>query len=482
MTMMMKVNKFRFDLGIRSLIPHWSFLAGKLYWREDLFAGITLALIAVPLSLAIALASGVDPAVGLITAIIAGIVCALFGGNPISVSGPAAAMAVIVGLAVEKYGLTGLVFIGSICGILQVLTGVFGLGRFVRLMPIPVIEGFTAGIGAIILIAQLPRALGLPAPSESHVIDVIMHIGNLLNHSQIQAVLIALLAIFLLWVIPKISIKLPAPLIAVAVPSILAAYFADENLLLIGEIPRTLPLPSFPKWPDGIAWLQLLETSFLIYALASLETLLSSTAADKLMKGQRSDLDQELIGQGIGNWVVSLFGGIPVTGVIVRSATNVMAGAKTRRSSIIHSLILVATVLLLAPWISKIPIAALAGLLLFIAARMMNPEKFINLWNVSRSDAAIYGITFLIIVFVDLLEGVQWGLVAALAVVALQLGRTRVQFHGFGSGSSGSYRFELQGPLTFLSSLKIDELKGHVAGLDAERGIAIDMHAVTEID
>ena len=290
------------------------------------------------------------------------------------------------------------------------------------------------------------------------------------------------MAIFLLWVIPKISIKLPAPLIAVAVPSILAAYFADENLLLIGEIPRTLPLPSFPKWPDGIAWLQLLETSFLIYALASLETLLSSTAADKLMKGQRSDLDQELIGQGIGNWVVSLFGGIPVTGVIVRSATNVMAGAKTRRSSIIHSLILVATVLLLAPWISKIPIAALAGLLLFIAMRMINLEKLISLWKLSHSDAAIYTVTFCTIVFVDLLKGVQWGLLAALAVVLFQLARTRIFVHGSGLGSLGPYRFELQGPLTFLSSLKIDELKNKVSGLDSNRGIVIEMHDVTKLD
>src|SRR3989338_761934 len=356
MTMMMKVNKFRFDLGIRSLIPHWSFLAGKLYWREDLFAGITLALVAVPLSLAIALASGVDPAVGLITAIIAGIVCALFGGNPISVSGPAAAMAVIVGLAVEQYGLTGLVFIGLICGLLQILTGIFGLGRFVRLMPIPVIEGFTAGIGAIILIAQLPRAMGLPAPSESDTINVVLHIGRLFEESHFSALFVAITAIFLLWIVPKISPKLPAPLIAIAIPSVLAAYFVEGPLLLIGEIPRSLPVPSFPAWPVAFDWAQLLGTSVLIYALASLETLLSSTAADKLVKGQHSDLDQELIGQGIGNFVVALFGGIPVTGVIVRSATNVMAGAKTRRSSIIHSLILVATVLLLAPLISKIPI------------------------------------------------------------------------------------------------------------------------------
>lgn len=478
----MSVKKIRFDLGIRSLLPQWRLLFDLTYWREDFFAGMTLALIAVPLSLAIALGSGVAPEAGLVTAVIAGIVCALFGGNPISVSGPAAAMAVMVGLSVEKYGLAGLFFIGLICGFLQILTGFLGLGRFVRLMPIPVIEGFTAGIGAIILIAQLPRALGLPAPSESHALDVLVHIGTLFHQSQFHPVWIAVSAIFLLWVTPKISTRLPAPLIAIVVPSILANYFADERLLLIGKIPRSFPFPSLPQWPASMDWAALLGTGILVYALASLETLLSSTAVDKLVKGQHSDLDQELIGQGIGNMTVALFGGIPVTGVIVRSATNVMAGAKTRRSSIFHSLILIVIVFLLAPFISRIPIAALAGLLLFIAAKMINIEKLIKLWKLSYVDAAIYTVTFLTIVFVDLLEGVQWGLMAALGVVVFQLGRTKIFIHRSAVGSPGPYRFELQGPLTFLSSLKIDELKSQISGLDPGRGVAIDMYDVREID
>jgi carbonic anhydrase len=478
----MKTTHFRFDLGIRDLLPEWRFLLGKLYWREDFFAGLTLALVAVPLSLAIALASGVEPVVGLITAIIAGVVCAIFGGNPISVSGPTATMAIIVGLAVERYGMSGLFFIGIICGLLQLLTGILKLGRFIRLMPIAVIEGCTAGIGAIIFISQLPRALGLPAPSESQAIDVLIHIGTLFEDSEGISVAVALGVIFLLWITPKISSKLPSPLIAILIPSVLAAYFFEGQLLIIGEIPKSLPMPSFPGWPSGIAWAELFGTALLIYALASLETLLSSTVVDKLVKGQHSDLDQELIGQGIGNFFAAIFGGMPVTAVIVRSATNVMAGGKTRRSAIIHSILILMTVLFLSTFISQIPIAALAGLLLFISARMMNPEKLINLWKLSRSDGTIYGITFLLIVFVDLLEGIQWGLVAALAVVALQLGRTRVQFYGSNVGASGPYRFELQGPLTFLSSLKIDELKGHVVNLESGRGIAIDMKAVTEID
>ncbi|MES2504437.1 MAG: bifunctional SulP family inorganic anion transporter/carbonic anhydrase [Myxococcota bacterium] len=479
---MINLQSLRLDLGFRSLLPQWRLLAGPKHWREDIFAGITLALVAVPLSLAIALASGVEPAVGIITAIIAGIVCALFGGNPISVSGPAAAMAVIVALAVEQYGLAGLLIIGLICGLLQILTGVFGFGRFVRLMPIPVIEGFTAGIGAIILIAQLPRALGLPPPSESHVIDVITHIGNLISESQAESVIIAASVIFLLWATPRISSKLPGPLIGIALPSLAAYYFGSAGLARIGEIPRAFPIPKFPVLPEGIDLLQLLGTALLVYALASLETLLSSTAVDKLVKGARSDLDQELIGQGLGNLAVAMFGGIPVTGVIVRSATNVIAGAKTRRSSIIHSLLLIGTVLLFAPLIGQIPIAALAGLLLFIAARMVNPEKLINLYHVSRSDALVYAITLSVIVFVDLLEGVQWGLVGALAILAFQIGRTNIKIYGSGTGGEGPYRFELQGPITFLSSLKIDELKSKIGGLDPSRGVAIDMQGVTEID
>ena len=476
----MNTQFFRFDLGVRSLLPKWRSLLNRQYIRDDLFAGVTVALVAIPLSLAIALASGVEPAVGLVTAIVAGIVCALFGGNPLAVSGPAAAMSILVAMVVARYGMAGLIVVGFVCGALQILTGVFRLGRFVRLMPLPVIEGFTAGIGAIIIIGQLPRALGLPAPDESHIVDVITHIGGLIHESHADAVLIAVGTMLLMWFVPKVSNKLPSPLIAIGAVSILAYYLAGADLALIGSIPRTLPLPTMPNFSDALADSSIFGTALLVYGLASLETLLSSTAVDKLAGARHSDLDQELIGQGLGNMAVSIFGGIPVTGVIVRSATSVVAGAKTRRAPIVHSLVLLAVIFVFAPWISKIPIAALAGLLLFIAARMMNPEKLLNLWRISRSDAIVYGVTFFVIVFVGLLEGVQWGLLAAFAVLALQVGRTQIS--EFASDHLDPYYFELEGPLTFLSSLKIDQLKSKVSDFDPARGVVINMKKMTEID
>src|SRR5688572_31915111 len=151
----------RWDLGVRRLLPEWRSMVSGAHLKDDLVAGLTVACVAVPLSLAIALASGVSPAVGLVTAIVAGIVCALFGGSRLAVSGPAAAMAVLIAAVVEEHGLAALLVVGVGCGVLQIVTGVFGLGRFIRLVPLPVVEGFTAGIGAIILIGQLPRALGL---------------------------------------------------------------------------------------------------------------------------------------------------------------------------------------------------------------------------------------------------------------------------------------------------------------------------------
>lgn len=470
------------DLGIRSLLPDWRKLLNKDYLRDDIFAALSLSLVAIPLSLAIALASGVEPAVGLITAIVSGIVCALFGGNPTSVAGPAAAMAVIVGVAVESYGMVGLFFIGLICGLLQVLTGILGLGRYVRLTPVSVVEGFTAGIGAIIFIAQLPHALGLPAPSESHVPDVISHIATLVQESNLVAVSVAGCVMLLLWGLPKVFPKLPSPLIALLLPSIAAYYLASGQLDLIGEITKDLSWPSIPDWPSEIDFFELLGTACLVYSLASLETLLSCTAVDKLMKNQPSDLNQELIGQGLGNMLVAFFGGMPVTAVIVRSATNVMAGAKTRRASILHSFMIVLIVFLAAPVIGLIPVSALAGLLLFIAARMMNPMKFVKLFSLSRSEGAIYAVTFLIIVFVDLLEGVQWGMLAALAVVALQVGRTRILFPDSQLGSDGSYRCELEGSLTFLSLIKLDELKKKLQVLSANKTIVFDMRSMTKID
>jgi carbonic anhydrase len=468
----------KFDLGLKQLLSEWKLLFSTKYLRDDLVAGVSVACVTIPLSLAIALASGVDPALGLVSAIVGGVVCALFGGTPFAVSGPAAAMAVIVGAVVQKFGLAALLFVTFGCGVLQLLTGFLGLGRVIRFVPVSVVAGFTAGIGAIILIAQLPRALGLPSPDEAHVIEVITHIGELIYEMNWHALGLALSTLGITFFLPRLWPKMPAALIAVFIPT-LVVYFFDTPVQLIGNIPRSLPAPQFPTLPTHIT--QLLGTSFLVYMVASLETLLSSSAADQFSKlTEKHDSDQELIGQGLGNIFTSFFGGIPVTGVIARTSLNIQAGAKTRRSALFHALALICVVYGFAPFMSRIPVAVLAGILLSVSLRMLHPRELYQIWRSSRSDAFIYLLTFFVIVFVDLLAGIQFGVVAALLIAAFRMGRSKTHIESL--GANGPLVVELEGPLTFMSSGRLDSLRSALSHENLHRGLVIDFSRVDTID
>jgi len=466
----------RWDLGLRSLRKDWAEMLRPADLRSDAVAAISVALLAVPLSLAIALASGVPPAAGLASAIVAGVVASLFGGTPLSVTGPAAAMAVLIMNVVEHHGMGGLLVITFGAGALQILTGVFGLGRTARLVPMPVIEGFTAGIGAIILVGQLPRALGLAPPPESHVIDVITHIGELIHETRPISLLVALSALAICLVAPRIHPRVPGPLLAVVLPSA-AAFALDLPMDRVAAIPRTLAF----AWPSfDLDFANLASPILMVFALASLESLLSAAAVDKLARGARHDPDQEFIGQGLANLGSALFGGIPVTGVIARSALNVQAGGKTRRSALFHALLVLLMVVFAAPWLEAIPVAALAGVLMSVALRMLNPKALLMLYKSAPSDALVFGVTFVVMVALDLLEGVQWGLVAALVVGALLTSKGRAKLHRF--EAAGVHRVVLSGPQTFLSAIKFDQLRVDVAQLNKGAVVILDMSGVTHVD
>jgi carbonic anhydrase len=474
------LSNVRWDFGVRSLLPEWRAMLSREHLREDVVAGLTVACVALPLSLAIALASDVPPAVGLTTAIVAGISCALLGGTRLAVSGPAAAMAVLIGQIVDAHGLGGLLVVGLGCGVLQLATGLLGLGRLARLIPLSVVHGFTAGIGVLILVGQLPRALGLPSPDESHVLDVVPHVFEYATHARPWALAISIPVVLVTLLVPRRWPKVPAALVAVAVPTLMAAWL-ELDVPRIGEIPRALPMPSFPSIPtSGLA--PLLADAFVVFAIASLETLLSSSAVDKL-SGPGSpphDPDQELVGQGVGNLAVALFGGIPVTGVIARSGLNVLAGARTRRSAIIHALALIACVYVAAPLVSQIPIAALAGVLLATGLRMLEPKYLRELWRASPIEAAVFVITCVSIVFTNLLAGVQVGVVAALLVALLRLSRTSSALHP--GHEAVPHQLSFSGPLTFLSTGRLEETRAELAGLDRSRPLVLDLRHVDSVD
>jgi carbonic anhydrase len=476
-TITLSLSNAKWDLGFRQIPLRFRELFSKKYIREDLFAGITVACVAVPLSLAIALASGVKPEVGLATAIVASIVAAIFGGTPLAVSGPAAAMSVLIASVVSRFGITGLLIVGLLCGCLQLIAGVFRLGNYIRFVPMPVVAGFTAGIGATIFLGQYPRALGLMAPDPSHVCDVVTHAFELISQTNPSALILALTTIGIGFLVPRLSKKLPAALLAVLLPTIAAEIFS-LNAPRLGTLPSSLPLPHFPSVTFGEVNL-LFGTAVTVFVLASLETLLSSSAVDKLAKAHH-DPDQELIGQGIANIFTSLFGGIPVTGVIARSALNVQAGARTRRAAIIHALVLVASVYLFSAAMGRIPIAVLSGLLLMVALRMMHPRELVTLWKTSRSEAFLYLITFSVIVMTDLVVGIEVGLISAFIIASLRMGQTHIQIHC--QTGLGPTRIGFSGHLTFLSSAKFADLMTRLNKEEHGSAVIFDLSDVSSID
>lgn len=476
------LKNYHFDLGIRSLFPQWRAMLSPKFLLEDSIAGLTVAFIAIPLSLAIALASGVSPEAGLVTAIIAGVVCAFFGGTPLAVSGPAAAMAVIIADNVEAFGIEGIVLICMVAGLMQLVSGILGLGRYARYVPLPVIAGFTAGIGAIIFIGQLPRAFGLIPPPESHIFSVLQHITEYVHDINYVSFSLVLLTLSIIYGLPRLFPRVPAILPAVAIATAIV-YFLDlsdyYHIALIGSIPSSLPAPTLPKF-NVIPFGELMWNAFTVYLLASLETLLSSSAIDRLCKGQKNNPDQELVGQGLGNLAVSLFGGIPVTGVIARSMINIRAGAKTRRSSIIHSLIILLAVVAVGPLIALIPIAALAAVLFSVSFGMLNYREFYWLWLTSRTEAVIYVATFLAIIFVDLIAGIQVGVAAASLFVLLKAAKT--QLHITSSSGDKIIRLSLTGSLTFLSSNEITELEKRLLAAKPGETAIIDLTSIRNMD
>ena len=470
---------FNFDLGMRNLFPEWKALFSRKYFYEDFIAGITVAFVAIPLSLAIALASGVTPGMALVTAIVAGIVCALFGSAPLSISGPAAAMAVLISASVESFGITGLVLITFSAGCMQLLSGVFGIGRLARYVPLPVIAGFTAGIGVIIIMEQLPRAIGLlPAP-ESDKFRVLLNFRDYYEQINYACLMLVILTLLIIRFLPKIFPRLPPSLPAVAIATAIVYFFQLKTVPLIGSIPNSLPAPALPDF-SVLTFKKLIINSFAIYLLASLETLLSSTATDKLTNAPKHDPNQELVAQGLGNVAVSLFGGMPVTSVIARSAINVQAGAKTRRASIIHSLIMLLTIACVTPLISIIPIPALVAVLFSIAYSKINYREFWNLWKTSRPEGIVYAITFLAIISIDLVAGIQLGIAAAVVFILIKASRTKLTI------SSAEYdnviRLSIQGSLTFFSASELEELEKPLASAKPGQTVILDLSTITDLD
>ena len=387
-------------------------------WRGDVIAGITVGVVALPLALAFGITTGLGAEAGLMTAIVAGLVAAIFGGSNVAVSGPTGAMTVVLVPIVHRYGPDAVFLVGIMAGVLIVIAAFARVGRYLAYIPWPVIEGFTVGIATIIFLQQVPAAVGVAKPhGENTAVVAARGLVDAFGDGKLAALAIVALVAGVMTLGPRLHRSLPASLLAVAAATIVAQ-MASLDIARIGALPDSLPMPSLPSASlDRIS--EFFSAAFAVALLGGLESLLSAKVADGLADTGRHDPDRELFGQGLANLVSPLFGGMPATGAIARTAVNVRAGARTRVSAIVHAVVLIGVVYFAGPLVSKIPLAALAGVLMVTAVRMVEVHNVRAVLRSTRSDAIVLGLTAAATVVFDLILAVEIG-VAVAAIFALR--------------------------------------------------------------
>ena len=401
-------------------------LAVRRQPRRDLIAGTTVALVALPLALAFGISSGLGARAGVTTAIVAGVLAAVFGGSNLQVSGPTGAMTVVLIPIVARFGADGVLVVGLMAGFILVCLAFARAGRFMQFVPLPVIEGFTVGIALIIALQQVPAMLGVRGHGGKVVVVAATSAASWARHPHASAVLVAVTVAVAILVCARLRPGLPVSIIAVAGAACLVAW-ANLPVATVGHLPSGLPAPHVPAVPYG-QLSSLVLPAVAVAALAALESLLCATVADAMSVGERHDSDRELFGQGIANLVTPIFGGVPATAAIARTAVNVRAGARSRLSAITQSFALLLAILVAAPLVSAIPVAALAGVLIATAVQMVEVSSVRALLRSTRGDAAVLVVTAAATVALDLITAVVLGLVVACVFALRQVaGATRLE-------------------------------------------------------
>ncbi|MFI6565809.1 SulP family inorganic anion transporter [Streptomyces sp. NPDC050534] len=449
---------------IAALLPARADLAGMCRDpRRDLLAGLTVAIVALPLALGFGVSSGLGAEAGLATAVVAGALAAVFGGSDLQVSGPTGAMTVVLVPIVAEYGPTGVLTVGLMAGVLLVGLAVLKAGRYMQYVPAPVVEGFTLGIACVIGLQQIPNALGVPKPEGDRVLVVAWRAaGEFAAAPDWTAIGFAVAVAAVMLVGARWRPTVPFSIVAVIAATGVAQLAQVDAAKPIGDLPSGLPSPSLSFLDLGSLG-GLFAPAVAVAALAALESLLSASVADGMTVGQRHDPDRELFGQGLANIAAPLFGGIPATGAIARTAVNVRTGATSRLAALAHAAVLAAIVVAAAPLVSKIPLAALAGVLLATAIRMVEVGSLRAMAKATRSDALILVLTAVATLALDLVYAVIIGLgvAGALALravakearldqVPLDRGDHSVEEHALLAEHIVAYRID--GPLFFAAA------------------------------
>jgi len=481
----------------------------KTYDREhfarDVGAGLTVGFVALPLALAFAIASGLKPESGLFTAIIAGFIIAVLGGTRVSISGPAGAFIVIVFGIVERYGLANLLIATMLAGVLLFVMGWLRIGRLIRFIPVAIVIGFTNGIAVLIILSQLKDAFGLHIEKMSA--DFFTLIGSIVANlgsfnPYAFAICAAVLAVILLW--PKSYAlrgaprwkqwvaRVPGPVVALAAATVAVSLLklpVETIGSRFGGIPQALPSIILPDF-DWTTVKQLLLPTVTIAALVAIESLLCARVTDNMID-DRHDPNQELMAAGIANVVAPLFGGMPATGTIARTVTNVKSGASSPVSGVVHALLLLAVVLVAAPLAENIPLSALAGILLFVAWNMGEWREFARLRNFALTYRATLLATFFLTVVFDLTVAVEVGLILACLFFIYRI-TTLTQLSPLATASAtageelpeGVRAWKLTGALFFGSVGKLEELTDTAshAGGQAPRVVILDVSSMLALD
>jgi SulP family sulfate permease len=392
-------------------------LFSKSHWLNNILAGVIVGVVALPLAMAFAIASGAKPEQGLYTAIVAGGLTSVFGGSRVQIAGPTGAFIVILAGITAKYGINGLQVATLMAGGILLLMGMTKLGGVIKYIPDPVIVGFTSGIGVIIFVGQWKDFFGLnPEPESEHFHQKFWHLVQAFPSLHLETAALGVLTLAALLLSSRLFKRIPAPLVAMSIATAVQWRFHFEGVATIGSafggIPQSLPRFQLPAMAFT-DMLQLIGPAFTIALLGAIESLLSAVVADS-MAGTKHDANQELIGQGIANLFSPLFGGFASTGAIARTATNIRNGATSPLAGLVHTLTLVAIVLLLAPLASLIPLSALAAILFVVAYNMSEVHRFVHMVRTApKPDVAVLLITFLLTVFGDLVIAVNIGVMLA---------------------------------------------------------------------
>jgi SulP family sulfate permease len=400
------------ELYMPKLVTVWREGYGLSDFRADVIAGLTVAIVALPLSMAIAIASGVEPGRGLYTAVVGGFLVSLLGGSRFQVGGPAGAFIVLVAVTADRHGVDGVILATMMAGVILIAAGFLRIGTYIKFIPYPVTVGFTAGIAVIIFASQLKDLLGitLKAKEPGELIPKLVALAGGLPTANLSAIAIAAISIAIIIGLRKFRPTWPGLLIAVVVAALAtwALSFPVETIgSRFGGIPRELPSPALPAFSIEKAR-ALLPDAIAFALLAAIESLLSAVVADG-MTGRRHRSNCELVAQGVANIGSALFGGICVTGLIARTATNIRAGARGPVSGMLHAAFVLLFMLIAAPLASYIPLSALAAVLVVVAWTMADRQDFVTLIRSSRGDAVVLLATFGLTIFRDLTEGILVG-------------------------------------------------------------------------